>query len=192
MSGGVARAEDHDQRKDPDTAVWWSAGGTIATAGVFAVGAVVYLTTDSNADHPVRILKVPLHNWGNGLMAFGAFASTFAPSFGEYYAHEFWTRGMTLRLVGGVVAGIGAATQNFCVDPADFDCPNRNNNGGSDTLIVVGALAYAGGIAYDIVHARDAARSYNRSHGGRATTVFPTAVRGTTSMGYGLVAGGTF
>jgi hypothetical protein len=188
---GVARAED--EPKDPDTAFEWSLGGTIASAGVVGLGALLYVVNDPDAQNPVRLFKVPLHNWGSGLMMLGGLSSALTPAFGEFYSHEFWTRGMTLRLVGAAVAGLGAATLHpICIDPADFDCPAQpQTNGGSVVLIVAGASAYAGGIWYDLAHARDATHRYNREHAPHAT-VIPTMVHGATSTGYGVALSGAF
>ena len=188
VAGGVAGA-DMMRRKDPDTALALSAGGAISSAALVGIGALVYVTNSDDTDNPSRLLKVPLHNWGAGMMDLGGLVSTIGPAFGEFYAHELWTRGMTLRLVGGIVAALG--TVNLNGNPCEFqeNCTPPPSQG-STPLVVLGAAIYAGGIAYDIVHARDAARAYNREHGHLA--VIPTAMRGTTSTSYGIAIAGAF
>lgn len=172
--------------KDPQTAFWWSAGGTIGAAALIGVGAIVYASFDSGTENPPRLLKVPLHNWGTGIADFGALASGFAPSFGEWYSHKFLTAGLGLRLAGAAVAGLG--TVHICgVDANEYGCQAHNNNG----LIVLGAIMYGGGVIYDIATAKREARHYNRDASAHAA-IAPTALRGATTTGYGLAAVGTF
>jgi hypothetical protein len=176
--------------KSEDAAFWWSAGGTLGAAALIGGGALLYAVTqpqDQDPNYqPTRLLKVPLHNWGNGLMMTGAIASAFTPSFGEWYSHRFWTAGLGLRAAGAAIARLG--TVHICgVDSNEYGCQGHNNDG----LIVVGGLLYAGGIIYDIAHAGSAAREYNRDHATRVA-VMPAALRGPSSTGYGVALGGRF
>lgn len=170
-------------QKSEDAAFWWSAGGTLASVGFLGAGALLYAATPQSNDinyQPTRLLKVPLHNWGNGLMTAGILSSTLTPSLGEWYAHHFITGGMGLRALGLVVIGIGGLAQT-CIDPADLDCHPSNGTG----LFVVGGLLYAGGVVYDIAEARDAAHDYNKRI---RAAVAPARI----GSGYGLVLGGSF
>lgn len=179
----VAHADgDTPDTKSEDAAFWWSAGGTMASAGLIGAGALMYVAFDKNSDNPPRLLKVPLHNWGNGLMATGMVSSAFTPSFGEWYSHRFFTGGMGLRAAGLLAFAIGAA-QNTCIDPADLDCHPGNGTG----FAIVGGLLYGGGVLYDIAAARGAAREYNARHAAHVALA-PVAM----GHGYGLVLGGAF
>ncbi len=178
----AAHAGDDDSPRSEDTAFWWSAGGTLASAGLLGAGAVMYVAFDPNSDNPPRLLKVPLHNWGNGLIATGIISSTLTPSLGQWYSHRFFTGGMGLRAAGLLAIALGSAAST-CIDPADLDCHPGNGTG----LYVVGGLLYGGGVLYDLATARGAAREYNAKHAAHVALA-PSRV----GRGYGLVLGGSF
>src|SRR5436309_16137876 len=83
--------------KSEDTAFWLSAGGTLGAAGLIGLGVAVSAVFTNDTENPPRLLKVPLHNWGNGIATAGAFATGLAPMLGHWYSHEFWTAGLGMR-----------------------------------------------------------------------------------------------
>ena len=181
FSTASARADDDPpappkpEHKSEDTAFWLSAGSTAAAAGMIGLGLAMSYGFSPTADNPPRLLKVPLHNWGNGIADAGAFALLFTPSIGHWYAHEIWTRGMTIRALGFVaLAGAGVAgLANACFDPADFDCPPPNEGAQEAEVAfeILAAALFTAGAIDDVATARSAAGEYNRTHA--RSTIMP-------------------
>ena len=168
--------------KSEDAAFWWSTGSTIAAVGTIGVGLAVSAAFSPDATDPPRLLKVPLHNWGNGIMAAGALATLVTPSFGEWYAHDYVTLGLGMRLAGLALVGLGSA--RVCgVDVNEYpdDCSTL-----SPPLVVAGAALYVGGVVRDLAHARTVAREYDHAHA--RVAVVPLAAARTA----GLAIAGTF
>jgi hypothetical protein len=151
---------DDDAPKDRTTALRYSITGTVVSGLVFAWG---------------------WKSGSGGVAALGAVSSLITPSFGEWYAGQYLTTGMLIRLGATALAVEGLA--HTCIDCGA-------STGGPD--IVVGVIGYAAGIAWDIAFAPAAADAYNAAHGGHAT-VAPTVVRtpaGAPALGLGIC--GTF
>lgn len=154
--------------RSEDTAFWLSAGGEAASVALVGLGAAFYAGFSDDATDPPRLLKVPLHNWGSGLMTVGAVTSMFTPALGDWYAGRIWTRGLTLRTLGLVAFGAAdvAAFSQQCIDPADFDCspPSASAKQAEIGFIVAGAALFAAGTFDDIASTRSNVREYNRTH----------------------------
>jgi hypothetical protein len=96
-------------------------------------------------------------NENEGLATAGAIGTMFAPSFGHWYAHHGFSRGLGLRLVGltAAVIGFGMALDDLFEENDDGD------EGAAAGLMLVGAGLYIGGTIDDIATAGSAARRYN-------------------------------
>jgi hypothetical protein len=152
--------------KDRDTAVLLSAGGTLASATLLAVG----VKTENGA-----------------LAAAGLISSLFTPSAGEIYAGRLGTPGLGLRLISAGVTVVGLEEAFKCFLASS---PCQHDSGLAAGLIVAGGIGYASGILYDIATAGSAVDDYNRRMHVRVTpTVIPTASSG-PAVGLGI--GGSF
>jgi hypothetical protein len=167
ITSRFAAADDAPpEPKDRGTAVALSAGGTLASAALFAVG----VKTENGA-----------------LAAAGLISSLFTPSAGEIYAGRLATPGLGLRLISGGAAVVGLEEAFKCFLASS---PCQHDPGLAAGLIVAGGIGYASGILYDIATAGRAVDDYNRRMHVRVTpTVIPTASSG-PAVGLGL--GGSF
>lgn len=150
----------------PGTAVLLSAGATVASWTVMIAAA----HDNSRATE--------------GLALTGALGTMIGPSLGHWYARDYLTVGLGVRVLGaGAMLG-GAATAFR--DLFDFD-GNRDDSGAA-VLLVGGLIAYGAGSVYDIATAGSAATRYNahRHQLAVAPLVNPT------SGSYGLALGGQF
>jgi hypothetical protein len=167
ITSRLAAADDTPpDPKDRDTAIALSAGGTLASAALFAVG-------------------VKAEN--GALAATGLISSLVTPSAGEIYAGRLASPGLVLRLVsaGVTVVGIDEAFECFL---ASSPCHHDPELAGA--LIVAGGIGYATGILYDLATAGSAVDDYNRRMHVRVTpTVIPTSSSG-PAVGLGI--GGSF
>lgn len=152
-----------EEAKDPDVALGYSIGGTALSAGMVLVG-----------------VTMPEVN-GEQLVTLGVLSSLVTPALGHWYAGDYLTWGMAVRLAGGAVAIAGVA-QSFCWE-------NCTGNEGGGALILAGLGVYAGGVVLDIATAPRAARKWNNAHG---MQVAPTMVSTGGSPAVGLGLGGTF
>jgi hypothetical protein len=123
---------------DPGVATGLSLGGT-----ALAWGMLIVAGRDGNENE--------------GLATAGAIGTMFAPSFGHWYAHHGFSRGLGLRLVGltAAVIGFGMALDDLLAENDDGD------EGAAAGLMLVGAGLYIGGTIDDIATAGSAARKYN-------------------------------
>ena len=103
------------------------------------------------------------HPFNLPLLYSGLATSTFLPSLGEYYAGEWLTIGMAVR-----IGAVGLATFALTREQQTSSCPSgtcTTLRGTSIALLGVAAIAWIGGIAYDVGDAADAADRSNRKHG---------------------------
>ncbi len=117
----------------------------------------------------------------------GIGTSVITPSLGHLYSEQWLTIGMGIRAAAGALAlyGLSQKEDHACLTrPAD-NCPETTGTG--LTIVSLAAIAYIGGIAYDVRDAGAAARRYNKRQGTTAT-ITPTAVR----HGAGLSLVGSF
>ncbi len=171
---GSARADESAPPTSEDTAFWLSAGGTLGAGALIGLGAALNAARGRDSSS----------NVGSALLTAGAFGLGLAPSFGEWYAHDYFTIGMGLRLVGMVVAGAGAL-DNRCIDAADLDC---SHPGGGNDVLIAGVAIYGAGAIYDLATARRAARAYNREH----AVIVPVALHGPGGLVPGAAVSVTF
>jgi hypothetical protein len=101
------------------------------------------------------------------LLIAGLATSVFTPSLGHYYAHDYLTIGMATRLVAGAMIAYGAfemtSSKRCLQDGHEAMCSGLTQQG--IVVIGLGAIAYIGGVAYDINDTGDAVDAYNRKHG---------------------------
>jgi hypothetical protein len=116
-----------------------------------------------------------------------------APSLGEFYAGQYLTLGMGIRAAAAGLAFYTLATQTeavICDEPGankDLNCSTFTGN--AYPLLGVSAIAFIGGVWYDVLDAGDSADRYNQSHG---FTVAPTTLPSPQGMAPGLVVSGVF
>lgn len=121
------------------TAVWLSLGGTVASWGLIAVASQMEEGPGSNA--------------GN-IASIGALGTLLAPSFGHWYAHSYFTRGLGMR-----VAGVGATYLGLGIL---FSCEEEcSNTGLAAALLLGGAGFYLAGTIDDIATASGKVRRHN-------------------------------
>lgn len=115
------------------------------------------------------------------------------PSLGEFYAGQYLTWGMGVRAVATGFALYTLENYTYAVRcPAasgleGFDCTNLEE--AAYPLLGIAAIAFIGGVWYDVLDAGDAVDRYNKRNG---FTVAPTALRGPTALAPGLVLSTTF
>lgn len=143
-----------------------SLGGTVTASGLLAGGLAI------GGDK------------GMPLLATGALALSFAPSFGHWYAHRAFPVGLKIRAAaGGVVVIGGMLVFAECgLDTTDCTPPL------AISVVLAGVGLYLGGAVYDIVTARAQARTYNQRFVPPRVALVPSVTRD----GGGLVLAGTF
>jgi hypothetical protein len=132
------------EEKSPGMALALSLGGTIGTIALASLGG------DDGDGNPA-------------LGTIGALGLWVAPSFGHWYAGDGWTTGLSYRLGGTGAILVGAIwAASSCNDGVD-DGTSRDDDCEDPGLIVAGggAIAFVGGIIYDIATAPRAARQHN-------------------------------
>jgi hypothetical protein len=97
----------------------------------------------------------------NTLLYIGIGTSIITPSLGEYYAHQWLTVGEGIRVGGGALAILGAnqTEQTTCNNGQAGTCTSLTGLGVA--LLGIGAIAYVGGAAYDVLDAGNAVDRYD-------------------------------
>lgn len=145
-------------RKDPTTATLLSLGGTAASVGLFLVG---------------------VDREDEGLVTAGLLTSLVTPSLGHWYAGDYFTPGLGLRLGGATLVMAGVASAIGSID-------NENSSGDQGaTMFVLGAGLYVGGTLYDLATAGRAAESWNTAHLQFAPTMVSSGAHTTVGLGLG-------
>lgn len=166
LAGATAHAQPADgehEEKHASTAVALALGGTAAGVGMFFLGA--------HTDRPE-------------LIAGGALTALAAPSFGRWYAGEYSTGGLYLRL-GGAGLALTALVMMMQNKWPDADLGDT-----ATALAITGGTLFAGGAIYDIATAPKAVERSNRKH---AISISPGVVSsGGGPAGFGLQIGGSF
>jgi len=174
MATGSARAEGE---KSEQTAMILSGVGTgVSSALIFAA------FLDENADQP----------FNKPLMYTGLATAAITPSLGQFYAGEYITIGMAARVVGAGIATYGLThyTKTGTCDNATMSgsmCKTLDS--GAYPLLGLAAIAFVGGMAYDVGDAAPAVKRWNEHHGFAIT---PTVVPATTGPAPGLSLAGQF
>jgi hypothetical protein len=131
------------------------------------------------------------------LMYSGFGLSAVAPSFGDWYAGQWLTWGQLARVVG-----IGVAVLAFTTETETVTCDTAGASdsaltctqlrGGGYALLGVAAIAFVGGMAYDVRQSAIATDHWNDDHGFSATIV-PTVMLAPTGASVpGLALAGRF
>lgn len=155
--GSSARAE-----KRREVATYLSAGGAIASSSLVLAS---FFTADQG-----DLVNQPLLYAGLG-------TSLATPSLGEWYAGQWWTWGMAIRVAAVAFAVTAIATQQedvTCDVPTASGQPCKQLSGPGIALAGAAAIAYIGGVAYDVLAAPDAVDRYNQSHFILTPAVMPT------------------
>jgi len=115
------------------------------------------------------------------------------PSGGEFYAGQYLTWGMGIR---AVATGLAIWTLQTQTKKVVCDVPGANHDLNCESftehtypLLGVAAIAFIGGVWYDVLDAGDAADRYNAHHG---FTIAPAPMAGPQGTVPGLMLGGTF
>jgi hypothetical protein len=166
---------------DPDTAFELSAIGAAAPAAVAGLGALMVLGSGGGG---------ATRDDGLSMMLVSQLVGLVTPSIGELYSRQIVTGGMAMRLGGLLVETVGLFNyyNTGIGDCADLG-PECHHPAGTYAMIVGGAALYAGGMLYDVLGARDAARSWNRRHD---VTLVPTALKTQGSVTPGVALALTF
>jgi hypothetical protein len=169
MSGTAVRADPSDTPapvpyRNPDTALTLSLAGTAASAAVFAYGLASHNTT---AD------------------VIGLTSSLVTPMLGEWYAGRPLTVGLGIRVAAGVLMLAAEEKAAAC----DGDETSGCNAVGP--MLITGMLAYGGGVAWDIVTARNSTFAFNAAHAPKVRFA-PTVLTSPSGPVMGLGLGGAF
>ena len=122
------------------------------------------------------------------LLYAGFGVSLVSPSLGEYYAGQYLTIGEGVRAAAAALALAAIAKGETTERCETIDDPNVTCKAFSRTgvvLLSIAAIAYVGGVAYDVLDASDAVDRFNSSHG---IIIVPTA----STTGAGLAISGRF
>jgi len=172
LACATARAE-----KRRETAQLLSGGG----AGVSSALVLAGFMLASNGE----VVNQPLFYAGLG-------SSLVTPALGEWYAGEWFTPGMAIRIAAGGLATFALRheqTTVTCDTATSSDQKCNQLTGGGIALLGVAAIAYVGGVWYDALDAGDAVDRYNQRHG---FTVTPTVVPGPAGAAPGVSLAGYF
>jgi hypothetical protein len=156
--------------KSEKTALILSAGGT-ALSSTLLVGAlmVIPFSKDAEANKP--------------LLYAGLGSSIVTPSLGQIYAGQYLTIGMGIRVISIGIAAYGLTLKQD--QPCDSDplanCPTVTGTG--LTIVSLAAIAYIGGMAWDVRYVDDAVARANRKRSKRGAMVAPT-LNGVAVAGY--------
>lgn len=141
------------------------------------------------------LINDPYHPVDEPVLYAGLVSSVITPSLGEWYAGEWLTPGMAVR-----VAAVGLATFAVAHEQHDIPCdPTSGSPPGSTckaftgdgvALLGIAAIAYIGGAAWDVENAGDAVDRANQRTGGFA--LVPTALATPTGLAPGLYFSATY
>ncbi|MFT3694551.1 MAG: hypothetical protein QM831_15490 [Kofleriaceae bacterium] len=109
------------------------------------------------------------------LMYAGLGTALITPSLGHFYAGEYVTIGMAARAVGIGLATYGLThyvQSTTCQLGGETDCHKLDS--GAIPFLGLAAIAFVGGMAYDVNDAGDAVKRYNTRHFAVTPTVVPT------------------
>jgi hypothetical protein len=168
----------HAGPKDRQTAQILS-GASASVSGAVVLSGFVF-AQDS------RPFNLPVLYTGLGMLAV-------TPSLGQFYAGQYLTIGMGVRAVATGFAIYTLQTRTRLAK-CDFDPSSEPPRceiftEGAYPMLGIAAIAFIGGVWYDVLDAADAADRHNAKHG---YTVMPTALRGPQGLAPGLAISGTF
>jgi hypothetical protein len=160
----VAAPAHADGPKSETTAQVASGVGTGISGGLILAG---FLAGDSN------------YPYNRPLMYTGLVSALITPSLGQIYAGDYITIGMAARVLG-VGIGTYGLTHYTQVTPCESGhAPNdtcRHIDSGAIPFLGLAAIAFVGGMAYDVADASSAVQRWNEHHGFMvAPTVVPAS-----------------
>ncbi len=136
------------------------------------------------------LAATPQDPFNRPLMYTGLATAAIAPSLGEFYAGEYVTIGMAARVVG---AGLAVYTLKHytvataCDGQTGLGCKRLDSP--AFPLLGLAAIAFVGGMAYDVQDAGDAVARWNARH---HFTAAPIIIEGPTGPAPGLSVSGLF
>lgn len=149
----LACATAHAGDKSPETAKYLSGGGA-AVSGALLLAAFL----DGSAAEP----------FNTPLLYTGLATAVVTPSLGEYYAGEWFTPGLAIRIGAAglaVYAVRNEETTVTCDNAAMAGQPCKQLKGPGVALIGVAAIGFIGGMWYDALDAGDAVNRWRARHG---------------------------
>lgn len=164
----LACATAHADDKSPDTAKYLSGGGAAVS------GAILFASFLSGGTDP----------YNAPLFYTGIATAIVAPSLGEFYAGEWFTPGMAIRIASAGLAVYAVRNEEMtttCLDMPEAGTQCKQIKGAGMALIGVAAIGFIGGMWYDALDAGDAVNRWRARHG---IVVAPT--------GNGVALGGYF
>jgi len=175
---GMATASAHAEgEKSEQTAMLLSGVGTGASS-VLIFAAFL----DENSSQP----------FNRPLMYTGLASAAITPSLGQFYAGEYITIGMAARVVGAGLATYGLThytKTGTCDDATMSGSMCKTLDSGAYPLLGLAAIAFVGGMAYDVGDAAPAVRRWNEHHG---FAVAPAVLQGPNGPATGLSVIGQF
>jgi hypothetical protein len=165
----LACATAHADDKSPETAKYLSGGGAAVSGAILLASFLDGTPTDP--------FNPPLFYTGLATAAI-------APSLGQFYAGEWFTPGMAIRIASAglaVYAVRNEETTTTCLDMPEAGTQCKQLKGAGVALIGVAAIGFIGGMWYDALDAGDAVNRWRARHG---IYVAPT--------GNGVALGGSF
>jgi hypothetical protein len=139
------------------------------------------------------IASTPGDPFNRPLMYTGLATAAIAPSLGEFYAGEYVTIGMAARVVGAALATYAlkhytvATMCDTATASGAMDCKRLDSK--AFPVLGIAAIAFVGGMAFDVEDADDAVGRWNKRH---HVTAAPILIHGPTGPAPGLSVGGTF
>ncbi len=98
----------------------------------------------------------PLGHVDMTVLDVGLATSIVTPSLGEFYAHQVFTIGEALRVAGAALALVGVNQTESVSCENGFTTGCTTITGAGVALLGIGAIAFIGGAAYDVLDAGDA------------------------------------
>jgi hypothetical protein len=171
----------HADDKKSRTAAQALSGGGTALASVLVLAGFLAAPSGQEFEKPVLYT--------------GIATAAVLPSLGEVYAGEYLTYGMAARVFAAGIATVALTTQmktETCTDATTSNQQCTSLQGAGFALLGVAAIAFVGGMAYDVQDAGNAADRWNVRHGFTATIV-PTVMMAPNGQTVpGLALGGYF
>lgn len=174
LASPAARAEG---RKSEQTAQIMAGVGTGVSSALILAG---FLAGDS------------AQPFNKPLMYTGLAGAAITPSLGQFYAGEYVTIGMAARVVGAGLATYGLTHYTHitaCDDAHVAGTMCKSIDSGAYPLLGLAAIAFVGGMAYDVGDAAPAVKRWNEKHGFVVAPAIIPSASGPTS---GLSIAGQF
>lgn len=177
-AAGLASPGAHAEgRKSEQTAQIMAGVGTGVSSALILAG---FLAGDSSQP------------FNKPLMYTGLAGAAITPSLGQFYAGEYVTIGMAARVVGAGLATYGLTHYTkitACDDAHVSGTMCKSIDSGAYPLLGLAAIAFVGGMAYDVGDAGPAVQRWNQRHGFQ---IAPSIVPGPYGPAAGLTVIGQF